>query len=149
MRLVAAILSSIVMATLAVAEPAKQAASKSANSAAAAKKQEAAAKTKQAEPKAKAGAAKAKDATAKDVKAKDTKAKKTKPNPLVDSYAAIPLNERLSIQSADGAAPCGCSSGPALRRRSPTGPRCSRRTTARCASTRASGAGEDAGPHRR
>jgi hypothetical protein len=89
MRLVGAALSFLLVVSLAAAEPAKQAAP---------------AKTDQA--KAKAESAKSKPAAPKAAEPKtETKAetkgeaKAAKPNPLADSYAAIPLAERMAIQN--------------------------------------------------
>jgi hypothetical protein len=77
MRVIGAVLSFLLVVSLAVAEPAKQA-----------------------DPKDKAKAAAAKAAGNKaDTKSEKKGEAKAKPNPLAESYAAIPLAERLSIQS--------------------------------------------------
>jgi peptidoglycan hydrolase-like protein with peptidoglycan-binding domain len=77
MRVIGAVLSFLLVVSLAVAEPAKQA-----------------------DPKDKAKAAAAKAAGPKaETKSEKKGEAKAKPNPLAESYAAIPLAERLSIQS--------------------------------------------------
>ena len=103
MRLVGAVLSSLVAVTLAAAQPAKQDPKDKAKPAATKAEQP----KKEAAPKkdvAKKDAAPAKD-TKKDAKS-DTKAdpkaeKKAapKPNPVAESYNAIPLAERIAIQN--------------------------------------------------
>src|SRR5882724_1988276 len=81
MRLIGAVLSSLVIVSLAAAEPAKQAAPKDKAKPASAKRSA----TKPAKP----------------AKATTGEQKETapKPNPVSDSYAAIPFAERLAIQS--------------------------------------------------
>ena len=77
MRVIGAVLSFLLVVSLAMAEPAKQA-----------------------DPKDKAKAAAAKAAAPKaETKSEKKGEAKAKPNPLAESYAAIPLAERLSIQS--------------------------------------------------
>ena len=82
MRLLGAVLASLAVISLAVAQPAKEAAKNNAKPAAAKQDTKAtpeSAKSKHADPKAKQAA--------------------PKPNPVAESYAAMPLAERLSIQS--------------------------------------------------
>jgi peptidoglycan hydrolase-like protein with peptidoglycan-binding domain len=84
MRVIGTVLLSLLAVSLATAEPAKQADPKDKKKAATAKPSP----PKAAEPKAET----------KGEKKGETKAA-AKPNPLAESYAAIPLAERLSIQS--------------------------------------------------
>jgi peptidoglycan hydrolase-like protein with peptidoglycan-binding domain len=92
MRVIGAVLSSLLVVSLATAEPAKQADPKDKAKAAAAKPAAPKATGPKAEPKA------ATKAETKGEKKGETKAV-AKPNPLAESYAAIALAERLSIQS--------------------------------------------------
>jgi hypothetical protein len=95
MRLAGAVLSSLFVVTLATAQPAKQAEPKDKGKPAAAKE---APKAKQAEP-AKKDAAPAKADKKGSAPAAAAKKAAAKPNPIVESYNAIALTERMTIQS--------------------------------------------------
>src|SRR4051812_36206596 len=91
MRLIGAVAPSLLLVSLAMAEPARQASPANPNQAKAK-----AAPSKQAAPQAAASKADAKTEAKSDNKGE---AKAAKPNPVGESYAAIPLPERMAIQN--------------------------------------------------
>jgi len=91
MRLIGAVVPSLLLVSLALAEPAKQASPATANQAKAK-----AATSRQAAPQTPTAKADAKTEAKGDSKGE---AKAAKPDPLAESYAAIPLPERMAIQN--------------------------------------------------